>query len=433
MDNKTTVKILILDDEPFMLKLLDRMLGNSGYTQVSTCDNGQQALALVGKLESYPDVILLDINMPQMDGVEFVRHLVDHRYLGSLILVSGEDERVLQSVETLVRAHKISVLGHLRKPVQPQGLCDLLDKWEAPVAGANRVVEPVVDPAELASAIARGELLNYYQPKVRVASGELLGLETLVRWQHPTRGMVPPDQFIGIAEQNGLIDDLTLSVMAAALAQARVWKDAGLELRLAVNLSMDNLNSLNFLDELVELTARAGVAPQDMVLEVTESRLMEDQRIPLEILTRLHLKRFHLSIDDFGTGNSSLTQLRDIPFDELKIDQSFVHGAWSNATQCAMFDASLGLAKQLNMESVAEGVEDQSDWDFLRQRGCNLAQGYFIAPPMPAEDLPAWLAAWELRRISLCASDEAKKLLPAMFDTAQTRAAHKEILGACDA
>jgi EAL domain-containing protein (putative c-di-GMP-specific phosphodiesterase class I)/ActR/RegA family two-component response regulator len=433
MENRTTIKILVLDDEPFMLKLLDRMLRNSGYPQVSTCDNGQQALVLVGKVESYPDVILLDINMPQMDGVEFVRHLVEHRYLGSLILVSGEDERVLQSVETLVRAHKISVLGHLRKPVKPLELCDLLATWTTPVGGVDRKVEPPIAPVELARAIAQGELLNYYQPKVRVASGEVLGLETLVRWQHPTRGMVPPDQFIGIAEQHGLIDDLTRVVLAAALAQARVWKDAGLVLRVAVNLSMDNLMSLNFLDELVDLTTRAGVAPQDMILEVTESRLMHDQRIPLEILTRLHLKRFHLSIDDFGTGNSSLSQLRDIPFDELKIDKTFVHGAWANPTQRAIFDASVGLARQLKMESVAEGVEDRPDWDFLRQRGCDLAQGYFIAKPMPAQDLPAWLTAWDLRRSSLCASDEAKRLLPAMFDNAQTGAARTEILGACDA
>jgi EAL domain-containing protein (putative c-di-GMP-specific phosphodiesterase class I) len=170
-----------------------------------------------------------------------------------------------------------------------------------------------------------------------------------------------------------------------------------------------------------------------MILEVTESRLMHDQRIPLEILTRLHLKRFHLSIDDFGTGNSSLSQLRDIPFDELKIDKTFVHGAWANPTQRAIFDASVGLARQLKMESVAEGVEDRPDWDFLRQRGCDLAQGYFIAKPMPAQDLPAWLAAWDLRRSSLCASDEAKRLLPAMFDNAQTGAARTEILGACDA
>jgi EAL domain-containing protein (putative c-di-GMP-specific phosphodiesterase class I) len=164
---------------------------------------------------------------------------------------------------------------------------------------------------------------------------------------------------------------------------------------------MDNLKVLNFLDYVLNLTGLAGVAPQNIVLEITESSLMQDQRVPLEILTRLRLHHFCLSIDDFGTGNSSLSQLRDIPFDELKIDQSFVHGASSNATQCAMFDASLGLAKQLKMESVAEGVEDFADWNFVRDRGCDVAQGYFIAKPMTAEDFPAWQADWEDRRTLL--------------------------------
>jgi EAL domain-containing protein (putative c-di-GMP-specific phosphodiesterase class I) len=143
------------------------------------------------------------------------------------------------------------------------------------------------------------------------------------------------------------------------------------------------------------------VHPENLILEVTESRLMQDQRVSLEILTRLRLKRFKLSIDDFGTGNSSLTQLRNIPFDELKIDQSFVHGAWANDTQRAMFDASLGLARQLGMETVAEGVEDQADWDFLRQQGCDVAQGYFIARPMPAEKFVPWMLEWEKRRPEL--------------------------------
>jgi len=240
--------------------------------------------------------------------------------------------------------------------------------------------------------------VNYYQPKVSVTTGEVVGLETLVRWRHPKDGLIFPDQFIGMAEQYGLIDDLTRAVLSEALPQARAWQDAGLSLRLAVNLSMDNLVSLSFLDYVVNLTTEAGVPPQQLVLEVTESRLMQDQRVSLEILTRLRLKRFRLSIDDFGTGNSSLAQLRDIPFDELKIDQSFVHGAWGNDTQRAMFDASVGLAQQLAMETVAEGVEDRADWNFLRQHHCDVAQGYFIARPMPAEDFPGWLADWEQRR-----------------------------------
>ena len=398
MKNSTDIRIMVLDDEPFMLKLLARMLTNLGFASVSTCDNGRGALALIDNIQSPTDLILLDINMPEMDGVEFVRHLVEHHYRGSLILVSGEDERILQSVEKLVRAHKITVLGHLHKPVTPERLSRLIELCIPPPEGLINTAKKTYGRAELAAAIANGELVNYYQPKVTVATREVVGLETLVRWRHPTDGLVFPDQFVGMAEQCGLIDDLTRVVLSQALPQARAWQDAGLSLRLAVNLSMDNLVSLSFLDYVVDLTTRAGVAPQQLVLEVTESRLMQDRRVTLEILTRLRLKRFRLSIDDFGTGNSSLAQLRDIPFDELKIDQSFVHGAWDNDTQLAMVDASVGLARQLGMETVAEGVEDRADWNFLRQHHCDVAQGYFIARPMPAEDFPLWLADWEQRR-----------------------------------
>lgn len=401
MMNKSALRILVLDDEPFMLKLLGRMLGNLGFSSVSTCDNGVAALDLVDRPDVCPELILLDINMPQMDGIEFVRLLGEHHYAGALLLVSGEDERVLQSVEKLVHAHQLTVLGYLVKPVTPALLAALIDKWVPATTAVSGAPVQSFSARDLGAGIANGELINYYQPKVTVATGEVVGVEALVRWRHPRNGMVFPDQFIGFAEKNGLIDELTKTVLASALAQARIWREAGYRLRVAVNLSMDNLVQLNFLEYVAEITTMSGVAPKDMVLEVTESRLMHDQRVPLEILARLRLKRFRLAIDDFGTGNSSLAQLGNIPFEELKIDHSFVHGAWANDTRRAMFEASLGLAKKLKMESVAEGVEDRKDWDFVRQQGCDMVQGYFVARPMPAEDLPAWMADWEARRAEL--------------------------------
>lgn len=397
MVEKSAIRILVLDDEPFMLKLLSHMLAKLEFTSVMTCDSGRVALESFNSPNSPPDLILLDLNMPEMDGVEFVRHLVERLYTGSLILISGEDERMLQAAVKLVQAHKIPVLGHLHKPVKPAGLAALLEKWTPPSLGSPRAAKKVYGADEVRTAIANGELVNYYQPKVAVATGKVVGVETLVRWRHPQDGMVFPDQFIGVAEAHGLIDDLTRVVLSGALAQAKVWHDAGLELRVAANVSMDNLISLDFVDFVATQTAAAGVSPQSMVLEVTESRLMQDTRAVLEILTRLRLKRFKLSIDDFGTGNSSLAQLRDIPFDELKIDQSFVHGAWTNKTLRAMYDASLGLGRQLDMEVVAEGVEDRDDWDLLCRTGCDLAQGYFIARPMPADDLPSWIKVWQVR------------------------------------
>jgi EAL domain-containing protein (putative c-di-GMP-specific phosphodiesterase class I) len=300
-----------------------------------------------------------------------------------------------QAAEKLARAHKISVLGHLHKPASPQGLAELIGKWTGPSLTVPRAKTRIYGADELRAAIANGELVNFYQPKVLTATGRVMGAETLVRWHHPRDGIVFPDQFIGVAEAHGLINDLTRVVLTGAIAQSRIWQQSGLMLQVCVNLSMDNLVSLDFVDFVVGLAEKSGVPPQTMVLEVTETRLMDDLRTPLEILTRLRLKRFRLSIDDFGTGHSSLAQLRDLPFDELKIDQSFVHGACNSEKLWAMFDACLSLAKQLRLEVVAEGVEDQADWDFVRNRGCDIAQGYFIAKPMPGAELPEWITTWD--------------------------------------
>jgi EAL domain-containing protein (putative c-di-GMP-specific phosphodiesterase class I)/CheY-like chemotaxis protein len=395
MIDKSAIKILVLDDEPFMLKLLSHMLANLGFTKVTACDSGRDALAWIDRPLSPPDLILLDLNMPEMDGIEFVRHLVERRYTGSLILISGEDERMLQTAVKLVRAHKIATLGHLRKPANPEDLSALLAKWTPYSPREPRGAKKAYGAGEVRAAIINGELVNYYQPKVDVASGKVAGVETLVRWRHPQDGIVFPDQFIGVAEEYGLIDDLTRAVIGEAFAQAKTWQDDGLQLHIAINISMDNLATLEFADYVTAAAAAAGIMPDGIVLEVTESQLMKDLSAPLEILTRLRLKRFSLSIDDFGTGHSSLTQLRDIPFNELKVDRGFVHGAAGNGTLNAIYGASLSLAKHLGMQTVAEGVEDRADWDFLRSTGCNLAQGYFIAKPMPADEIPDWITAWE--------------------------------------
>lgn len=393
--------ILLIDDEEFQLKLLSRQLAILGNPGVVTSTSGSAALELLGGRACEEMLIFLDLNVPGLDGVEFVRALVATGYAGALILVSGEDERILESAVRLARAHRLNVLGRMSKPVQMDALRALLDAWRQPLTKASRKEATRYAPDELRRAIAGGELVNYYQPKVDVGTGAMKGVETLVRWQHPTDGMVFPDQFIGVAEESGLIDDLTRVVLIAALEQARQWRDDGLTLRVAVNVSMDNLARLDFPDFVLTEVRRNGIAAGDLVLEVTQSRLRTDVVAALGILTRLRLKRVSLSIDDFGTGSSSLAQLRDIPFDELKIDRGFVHGAAHDNTRRAIFTASLAMAKQLGMTSVSEGVEDRADWDFVRRLGCDLAQGYFVAKPMPADGLVPWLLTWEARRPEL--------------------------------
>ncbi len=341
--------------------------------------------------------------MPEMDGVEFVRHLGEVGYRGGLVLVSGEDERILRTVGQLAAAHQLDVRASLRKPVALERLAELVRGGDAPAPARAPAGRGPYEAGRLRQAIAGGELINFYQPIVAIATGEVRGVETLVRWRHPEDGLVYPDGFIALAEEHGLIDDLTQAVLLGALAQARAWGDRGQALKVAVNVSMENLTSLDFPDIVAGAVAAAGVGPGTLSLEVTESRLMTNPRAALDILIRLRLKHIVLSIDDFGTGHSSQAQLRDIPFEELKLDRGFVHGASRAPALRAMLEANIRMAHQLGMWTVAEGVEDLDDWTLLRELRSDFAQGYFIARPMPGDAIPGWLGEWEVRRQALTA------------------------------
>lgn len=398
------MKTLLVDDDSFALQLLARQLSNLGFVNIIQCTRAREAIAMLESDAARFGLVFCDLQMPEMDGIEFVRQLVRIGYRGGLTLVSGEDERILRTAERLARAHHLDVLGALNKPVSPHTLQELLARHALHVASQPHAVHRTYTPQQLRQAIDNGQLLNHYQPKVSLASGALIGVETLVRWQHPDDGLVEPDQFIGIAEEHGLIDDLTRTVLTTALHQGGAWHAGGLPLQVAINISMDNLDSLDFPDMVEREAAAAGMPLTHLVLEVTESRLMKDPLSPLDILTRLRLKHIDLSIDDFGTGHSSLAQLRDIPFTELKIDRGFVHGASRNAYLQAILEASLGMARQMGMKTVAEGVEERADWDLLRASGCDVAQGYLVGKPMPAAELPGWLCEWENRRGALLAN-----------------------------
>lgn len=395
--------VLLLDDDPFVLSLLRRQLQQLGHEVRFSCQRAMEALEVLRDENCDVDLILCDLQMPEMDGVEFVRQLVG---LGcdtpSLVFVSGEDERILHSVERLARAHDLSVLGALRKPVATSQLSEVLNGSAGRPRGSTLAGMPPHYTSEaLRQAISAGQLVTHYQPKVTMADARVVGVEALVRWQHPRDGLLSPNLFIPLAEQTGLIEPLLDTVLATTMEQLQTWRDSGLELHAAVNVSMANLVRLDFPERIARLAANHGLPKSTLVLEVTESLLMGDVTVLLDILTRLRLKRFGLSIDDFGTGHSSLASLRDLPFDELKVDRGFVHGCSGDASLQAIVEHSLRLARQLGLRSVAEGVEDREDWDYLAAAECSLAQGYFIGRPMPAEAFPSWVAEWETRRASL--------------------------------
>jgi diguanylate cyclase (GGDEF)-like protein len=251
---------------------------------------------------------------------------------------------------------------------------------------------------ELRRAIDRGELLLHYQPKANLRTGEILGVEALVRWQHPERGMIPPDEFIPAAQKTGVIGPLTMFVLDEALRQCRTWSLQGLELCVAVNLSTRNLLDLHLPEAVAELLARWEVPARLLELEITESTILADPVRAMQILSRLDEMGVRLSIDDFGTGYSSLAYLKRLPVDELKIDKSFILGMDESENDEVIVRSTIDLGRNLGLRVVAEGVESPQAWSRLAQLGCNVAQGYFLSRPVPAEDLTQWLADRASRR-----------------------------------
>jgi diguanylate cyclase (GGDEF)-like protein len=244
---------------------------------------------------------------------------------------------------------------------------------------------------ELRRAIEDGQLLLHYQPKVDAHTGRILGVEALVRWQHPEHGLVPPGEFIPLAEHTGLIAPLTHYVLDAALAQCRQWRQAGHELSVGVNVSARRLLDLEFPDEVAGLLDRHQVPARLLVVEIIESTIMADPQHALQILGRLNTMGVQLSIDDFGTGYSSMAYLKSLPVHELKVDRSFVAQMTSSSRDEVIVRSTVDLGRNLGLRVVAEGVEDGATWQELDALGCDAIQGYYVSRPVAADDLISWL------------------------------------------
>ncbi len=387
------VSALILDDDEFMLELMRVMLLELGVAQVCSFTLASEALAAL-EADTTIQVVLCDLNMPGMDGVEFIRHLAQRNYEGAIILVSGEDPRTLKTVLTLGRAHHLRLLGALSKPIDRQSLSHLLGRVLPGDATAQRQ-GVMLSETELREGLADSALVPFFQPQVDIHTRQVVGVEALARWRHPEHGILGPNAFIPLAEETGLINQLTDNMLTKSMQQWRNWSDAGYDLSISVNLSMDCLSRINLPELILAETISVGIPIDRLILEITESRLMQDMIVSLDVLSRLCLKRIRLSIDDFGTAYSNLEKLQMLPFGELKIDRAFVDGAAHNASIRAILESSAALGKRLGMQIVAEGVETQEDWECVATAGCDVIQGYFVARPMPGDEIVAWMQSWK--------------------------------------
>ena len=309
--------------------------------------------------------------------------------------MSGAKDTILRATVGLAKARRLNVLGVVKKPVSRPDVEAVLANLSEDFRPLSRRQIPKITQDDLSRGINERELILHYQPKVDATTRALNSVEALVRWNHPQHELVFPEAFVEIAESGPLITPMTEMLVELAVRQLAEWREHGIETSVGVNLSPSMIHDVSLPQRLYDLTTEHGLTPENVVLEVTETGAVQDEAIYLEILTRLHMRGFPLSIDDFGTGNSSLEKLAALPFSELKVDRAFVDGAHADETKRAILEGSLGLAKSMGLKAVAEGVEVQEDWDLLRTLGCEVIQGYYVAKPMPADQIPGWLAKWQ--------------------------------------
>ncbi len=382
-------KIYIIDDDVQMAEMLSVAVEAGGFT-TAVFNNASHFLS---ETTADNDVILLDLNMPDMDGIEVIRALAGKQCRSSLILISGNDTSVLHSAEKLARAHSLNMVVSLCKPIQIGMLQQLLkgivtDEFKQ--QNSANMASSVFTAAELSDGIRNEQLVLHFQPQISLDGGGLVGAEALVRWQHPDRGLIYPDDFIPLAEESGVIDELTSWVIEHAIQQSMCCQQSGMMPRISVNISARNITSLTLPDQLTGMLMNNRLDSSVLALEITESSLMDELVTSLDILTRLRMKGFDLSIDDFGTGHSSLTHLHRVPFTELKIDKSFVTNMNKDDEAAAIVKTCIMLGHELKMNVVAEGVESEKVYNMLVELGCDIAQGFYIAHPMPSDELVPW-------------------------------------------
>lgn len=395
--DSSQLRVLVVDDQEHVRQWVRRVLESVGIREVTEAADGLEALAAVTRPGASFDLILCDLRMPGRDGIETIRALAALGLDSAIAIMSVEEERVIETAGMLAEVQGLRMLGTIAKPLTAEKLTPLLERMRETPPPALIGDTPALE-ADLRKAFERDELHLLYQPKIEMRTGRFAGVEALVRWKHPVLGLFQPASFLPLVEgSEDYSAFLTEFALREAIACAGRWTKAGRELPMAINLSVRAFDRLDLPERIERLAHEAEVGAGSITIEVTETRLEQNAVRLIDVAARVRLKGFALSIDDFGTGQSGLSKLQRLPFNELKIDRQFVHGCATSSTKRSVVEASLALARSLKMRSVAEGVQQRPDWDVLVNLGCDLMQGFFIARPMSEEGLEGWVAQWTLR------------------------------------
>lgn len=386
MSQVETNLLLAFDDELDFLDLIEAVATGVGF-QVLTARTSAEFFDQLARRR--PSLVVLDLQLPGMDGVEVIRNLARLATDAGVLLVSGMDQRVLVSARQVGESLGLKMLGVLQKPILIEDLEALLQ--------TQLDSEARLRADDLRRGIDEMELVVHYLPKLVREGGawQLRCAEALVRWQHPRLGLLYPGQFLALAEGNEMIVAITDFVLSDAVRQAGLWREQGYSLGVAVNLSPRLVRDVGFPDRLIRLLREYDLPPELLTIEVTEASSLHDVELVTDVFTRLRVKGIGLSLDDFGTGTSSITQLYRMPFTELKIDRSLVSELPHTQAAATVVTAIVELAHRLSLTVCAEGIETEDQFRFMDAAGCESLQGQLIAKAVPAAELEALAKAWK--------------------------------------
>ena len=389
----SALRVMVVEDHGFQRRMALRLLAELGIEHVREAGDGASALDTLRALvrdgaDDAPEVVLVDLDMPGMDGVEFIEHVVREQLAPAVVLVSALDPALLNTVQAMTRAYGLRVFGCVEKPLTLAKLQDVLSRSDDQLHPQTPVEAPDVPVESLRRALEEGRVLPWFQLQVEIANGKPVAVEALARWERKDGGVILPRHFVPVLEREGLAGVLTESMLEQGCEWLKRWeREHGLSLGLSVNVSPATLANPDNADHYQRIVQSHGVAPEDVVLEITEGSVMTDAATTLGVLARLRLKGFGLSVDDFGTGYSSLSYLRDFEVDRIKIDKSFVQGIGQTLDAAAIVTAVVTLGHAMGLQVTAEGVETSDQEDFLRSAGCNVLQGYLFSRAVPAHQL----------------------------------------------
>jgi EAL domain-containing protein (putative c-di-GMP-specific phosphodiesterase class I) len=385
-------RVLVVEDHGFQRWAVEQMLLTLGVSYVCAVGDGNEALERLRDAEPQFDLVLTDLNMPGIDGIEFIRRVGEAGVRAPLMVVSEQDPVLLESVAAMARAYGIGLVAALRKPLTTEKLARAMSGYEH--CAPSPTLEMTAPSSEdIHLGLQYGQFEPHFQAKVDLATGKISGAEALARWRHPRRGLLAAGAFIPSMEGKPVLRTLTDVMLRRSLACCERWRAAGSPATVSLNLSLTLLADVSLADRLEDTVARLGMKPSDVVLEVTETAAAAPLGHVLGNLSRMRLKGFGLSMDDYGTGYSTLEQLARIPFTELKIDRSFVCEAESSAAARAVLESCLEIAEKLRIPAVAEGVESEQQHRQLRSLGCALGQGHYYAAPLPSAEFARILAS----------------------------------------